>query len=56
MLERPDSPKVPAYNARAAALMGMGSFEDAQTDLNSALKKDPGNEIQLNNLTRVSPN
>ncbi len=56
VLERPDSPKVPAYNARAAALMGMGSFEDAQTDLNSALKKDPGNEILLNNLTRVSPN
>ena len=56
VLERPDSPKVPTFNARAAAHMGMGSFEDAQTDLNSALKRDPGNEILLNNLTRVSPN
>jgi Tfp pilus assembly protein PilF len=56
VLERPDSPKVPTFNARAAAHMGMGSFEDAQTDLNSALKRDPGNEMLLNNLTRVSPN
>ena len=56
VLERPDSPKVPAFNARAAAHMGMGSFEDAQTDINSALKRDPGNEVLLNNLTRVSPN
>ena len=31
-------------------------FEDAQTDINSALKRDPGNEVLLNNLTRVSPN
>ena len=55
VLERVDSPKVPTFNARAAAHMGMGSFDNARSDLNSALKIDPSNQIVRNNMARVSP-
>ena len=55
VMERNDSPKVHTLNGRAAAHMGMGSFDAARIDLQLAKQRDSGNELISANLARISP-
>ena len=55
VMERSDSPKVHTLNGRAAAHMGMGSFDAARNDLEQAKQRDSDNEVISANLARLSP-
>jgi len=55
VMERNDSPKVESLNGRAAAHMGMGSFDAAIIDLQLAKQRDSDNAVISANLARLTP-